>query len=43
MFTSSGLKRNTSENNKNNLNDRLYLDKVKFMLNNPINEDRKIR
>lgn len=45
MFTSSGLNRNTSENNKEKeksksknkiLNDRLYLDMVKFMNNNPI-------
>ena len=49
MFTSSGLKRNTSENNKKSksmnkiLNDRLYLDMVKFMWNNPITEDSQIQ
>ena len=44
IFTSSVLKRNTSENNKiiksksrnKILNDRLYLDIVKFMCNNPV-------
>ena len=49
MFTSSGLKRNTSENNKKSksmnkiLNDRLYLDMVKFLWNNPITEDSQIQ
>ena len=48
MFTSSVLKRNTSENNKSKsmnkiLNDRLYLEMVKFLSNNPINEDSQIQ
>lgn len=53
MFTSSGLKRNTSENNQiiksksksmnKILNDRLYLDMVKFRRSNPITEDSQIQ
>jgi len=49
MLTSSGLKRNTSENNKKSksmnkiLNDRLYLEMVKFLWNNSITEDSQIQ
>jgi hypothetical protein len=48
VFKSSSLNRNTSDKNQKSksknkiLKDRLYLDRVKFLNNNPITENSKI-